>query len=174
MVIIGDTRKSSVAKLLAVMMFTTLIFLTTFSANALAAKKAPNFTLKDMHGKTVKLSSYRGKVVYLDFWASWCKPCVKSFPWMNRIQAKYKKKGLVVLAVNLDKDKSLAWKFLKENRSNFKVLRDPDGDIAEKYEVIAMPSSYLIDKRGRIQKVHYGFLQKDSKNKELEIADLLK
>ena len=136
--------------------------------------KAPNFTLKTIKGKTIKLSQYRGKVVYLDFWASWCEPCRKSFPVMRKLQRKYKKRGLRVITINLDKDKKDVRRFLREFRINFPVALDPRGKIATRYGVKAMPSSYLIDRKGRIRHVHLGFLQKDTKKTEKRIKKLLK
>jgi len=159
--------------LLLPLLFLALLF-GLCASNAQAAKRASNFQVQDLNGKSVKLSDYRGKVVYLDFWASWCRPCVKSFPWMQKMQSRHGNKGLVILAVNLDDNKTDAWNFLKEHRSNFKILHDPRGSIAEKYQVNAMPSSFLIDRQGRIQKVHYGFKENTRAQKEKEIIALLK
>ncbi|MDH5359874.1 MAG: TlpA family protein disulfide reductase [Gammaproteobacteria bacterium] len=148
--------------------------LAPMSAGHAKSYKAPNFTLKTLDKKTVKLSSYKGKVVYLDFWASWCKPCRKSFPVMRQLQRKYKKQGLRVITINLDKDKKELKRFLKEFRINFPVALDPQGKVARRYGVKAMPSSYLIDRQGRIRHVHLGFLQKDAKKTEDQIKKLLK
>lgn len=136
--------------------------------------KAPNFTLKTIKGKTIKLSHYKGKVVYLDFWASWCEPCRKSFPVMRNLQRKYKSKGLRVVTINLDKNRKEVRRFLREYRTNFPIALDPRGKIARRYGVKAMPSSYLIDRKGRIRYVHLGFLQKDTKKTEKRIKKLLK
>lgn len=136
--------------------------------------KAPNFTLKTIKGKTIKLSRYRGKVVYLDFWASWCEPCRKSFPVMRKLQRKYKSKGLRVVTINLDKDRKEVRRFLREFRANFPIALDPKGKIARRYGVKAMPSSYLIDRKGRIRHVHLGFRTSNSKKVEAQIKKLLK
>ncbi len=103
------------------------------------------------------LSAYRGKVVYLDFWASWCKPCRESFPWMNDLADTYGGRGLVVIAVNVDHDRDLASEFLQQNPADFKVVYDPDGSLAGKYNVEAMPTSILIGRNGKVQFVHSGF-----------------
>jgi cytochrome c biogenesis protein CcmG/thiol:disulfide interchange protein DsbE len=105
----------------------------------------------------VDLDKYRGKVVVLDFWASWCVPCRRSFPWLNEMQDKYGQKGLVVLGVNMDADQADAELFLKEYPVDFSIVRDPDGELAKQYEVIAMPSSYVIDRDGQIAARHLGF-----------------
>lgn len=136
------------------------------------AEKAPGFKLPT--GKSsISLSSYRGKkLVYVDFWASWCGPCRKSFPWMTDIQKRYRK-HLKVIAINLDQDRADAFKFLKQTPAGFTVAYDPEGKIAEAYDVRAMPSSYLIDHRGNIVSKHEGFRSKNKKQVEAEIAQLL-
>jgi len=103
------------------------------------------------------LSAYKGKVVYLDFWASWCNPCRQSFPWMNDIQQTYGKDGLVVIAVNVDHDHGLAEDFLQDNSATFKVVFDPDGAIAGKYSIQDMPTTVLIGRDGKVHDVHNGF-----------------
>src|SRR3974390_1288475 len=86
------------------------------------------------------LAAYKGKVIYLDFWASWCNPCRESFPWLNELQQEYGGKGLVVIGVNVDHDKKLADQFLERYGAQFKVLYDPKGEIAEKYDFKDMPT----------------------------------
>lgn len=149
-----------------------LLLIAIFSPCSFAAE-APAFQLPT-DGETVSLEKLRGKVVYLDFWASWCSPCRKSFPWMNQIQSKYKDKGLVVLAVNLDKSKDKADSFLKEFDRNFVVAFDPEGKTAENYKVMGMPSSYLIDRNGQLQMSHIGFRESDTDKLETHIRELLK
>lgn len=167
-------KNLSVKSLVSILFLSmALLPLTLGSAHA-KSYKAPNFKLKTLDNKTIRLSSYKGKVVYLDFWASWCEPCRKSFPEMRKLQRKYKKKGLRVITINLDKDKKELRRFLREFRINFPVALDPQGKIARRYGVKAMPSSYLIDRKGRIRYVHLGFLQKDKKKTEDRIKKLLK
>ena len=127
---------------------------------AAAADTAPNFALPTGSG-TVSLAELKGKVVYLDFWASWCPPCRKSFPWMNDLQQRYGKIGLAVVAVNVDKTRDLAAKFLREVPANFTVAYDPDGKAADSYHVPGMPSSFIIDRAGKIQAIHIGFRDED-------------
>ena len=140
---------------------------------ALAAKQAPSFSLPSISG-TVNLQKLQGQVVYVDFWASWCSPCRKSFPWMNNIANKYKDMGLTVIAINLDKERELAMEFLNDIPHGFTIAFDPEGEIASQYKVNAMPSSYLIDRNGHIQYTHFGF--RDDKKSEIEtnIKSLLK
>lgn len=106
---------------------------------------------------TLDLSAYKGKVVYLDFWASWCAPCRQSFPWMNDLADNYGGRGLVVIAVNVDHERDLATDFLRQNPADFKVVYDSDGALAEHYDVEAMPTSILIGRDGKIRYVHAGF-----------------
>ncbi|MBU6443658.1 MAG: TlpA family protein disulfide reductase [Alphaproteobacteria bacterium] len=118
-------------------------------------------------GAPLDLSAYKGKVVYLDFWASWCNPCRQSFPWMNDIQQTYGKDGLVVIAVNVDHDHGLAENFLQDNSANFKVVFDPDGQVAGKYDIRDMPTSVLIGRDGKVHDVHNGFyLNKEDEYRE--------
>ena len=133
---------------------------------------APIFELPTDNGN-ISLDSLKGKVVYLDFWASWCGPCRKSFPWMNRMIQRYRDKGLVIVAVNLDKSRDLARKFLQDYPAQFTVAYDPEGNTADQYDVQGMPSSYLIDRRQHIVKVHLGFKDEDTLGLERNIEYLL-
>ena len=119
------------------------------------------------------LQSHIGKVVYLDFWASWCGPCRKSFPWMNAIQEKYSSQGFVVVSVNLDANKPLATQFLKETPASFDVIYDPKGSIAKKLAIKGMPSSMIIGRDGQIKSSHTGFNNKKSVGYENEVKQLL-
>jgi thiol-disulfide isomerase/thioredoxin len=136
------------------------------------AQNAPDFHLKQKD-LPESLSDLKGSVVYIDFWASWCKPCRKSFPWMNDMQAKYANKGLQILAINLDQDSSLADGFLAKIAANFPVIYDPQGKIAEQYKLVGMPSSYLVDSEGNIRKAHKGFFDKKRSAYEQELIALL-
>jgi cytochrome c biogenesis protein CcmG, thiol:disulfide interchange protein DsbE len=122
---------------------------------------------------TLDLTQYRGKVVYLDFWASWCKPCRQSFPWMNAMQQKYSADGLVVVAVNVDEQRSDADKFLKEMPASFTVVYDTEGKLAEQYNLIGMPSSFLIGKDGTVVQKHEGFFGDSPAKYEAEIRQAL-
>ena len=120
------------------------------------------------------LEDYTGKVVLLDFWASWCSPCLQSFPWMNELQQKHGKEGLVVLAVNLDQDRKLAEAFLGKTPAKFRVEYDSAGNVARQFEVQAMPTSLLIDRQGKVRIRHAGFKEKHRQQRERQIVQLLK
>jgi len=118
------------------------------------------------------LDQYRGKVVYLDFWASWCQPCRQSFPWMNTLQRKYGD-GLVVIAVNVDADRKDADRFLQAVLADFRVVYDPDGDLAQRYHLNGMPSSFVIGPDGRVAFRHEGFSGNSPRAYEAEIQRLV-
>lgn len=101
--------------------------------------------------------AHQGQVIYLDFWASWCVPCRRSFPWMNEMKARFHDKGLTIIAVNLDKQTGQAEKFLEQYPAQFDLLFDPQNTLAKHYQIPGMPSSLLIDRNGQIIKAHSGF-----------------
>jgi peroxiredoxin len=113
---------------------------------------APDFTLKDLRREEVSLKEFRGKVVLLNFWATWCPPCRKEVPSMVELYGKYKDRGLEIIGVNLDKlGKSEVKKFSLEHKMNFPILLDPAGDIAALYRVVALPTTIFLDRNGRIK-----------------------
>jgi thiol-disulfide isomerase/thioredoxin len=120
------------------------------------------------------IDSYKGKVVYLDFWASWCGPCKESLPWLNSIQKKYKDKNLVVVGINLDKDRAKADAFLSSHPADFPVFFNPQGDIAKLYGVKGMPFSAIIDKAGKVVHSHTGFNPEKTKEYISELEGVLK
>jgi len=119
-------------------------------------------------GPALDLAAQRGKVVYLDFWASWCVPCKKSFPWMEQMQQKYRDRGLKIIAVNLDENPADADRFLKRFPVSFEIVRDPQGELAERYRIEGMPSALLFDANGRVVERHIGF--RDSEKAAYEAA----
>jgi thiol-disulfide isomerase/thioredoxin len=133
---------------------------------------APEFTLPTDRGE-ISLAQLRGQVVYVDFWASWCGPCRMSFPWMNDMHARYGQQGLAIVAVNLDTERKLSAKFLEKYPASFLVAYDPPGKVAEAYRVAGMPTSYLIDRQGRLHATHQGFREEDMARLEAEIRALL-
>jgi cytochrome c biogenesis protein CcmG, thiol:disulfide interchange protein DsbE len=136
------------------------------------AQKAPTFELPGDE-KIINLAKLKGKVVYLDFWASWCDPCRKSFPWMNDIHSRYDSRDFIIVAVNLDNSRKDAAKFLDKVPADFDVAYDPEGSVATKYNLKAMPSSYLIDKKGQLVYIHKGYREGDTSEIEDKIRQLL-
>jgi thiol-disulfide isomerase/thioredoxin len=133
---------------------------------------APAFELPGTTSN-VSLARLRGKVVYLDFWASWCGPCRQSFPWMNEMQARYGSKGLTVVAINLDAKPADAQAFLAEVPASFTVGFDRQGDIPRSYEIKGMPSSVLVGRDGKVIQVHAGFRSDERQVLEDAIAAAL-
>jgi peroxiredoxin len=166
--------------------FLTTIFAISFAARAADSpatvravlqqskdrKPAPGFVLKDASGKTVKLSKYRGKVVLLDFWATWCHGCKKEIPWFAEFQKTYGPKGFTVVGVALDDD---GWKavtpYLASSNVPYPVLLG-DAAIAKQYGAADMlPDSFLLDRKGRIAATYNGLVDKD--NVEANLRSLL-
>jgi thiol-disulfide isomerase/thioredoxin len=113
------------------------------------------------------------KVVWVDFWASWCAPCRRSFPWMNTMYRKYAGEGLQIIAVNVDKERALADEFLQETPAEFRLHFDPQGDLAATFGVQAMPSSFMLDADGNVLATHYGFKLADTELYEQAIRTAL-
>ena len=122
---------------------------------------------------SLDLKIHAGKVVVVDFWASWCVPCRRSFPWLNDMHQKYADEGLVIIGVNLDADRSEAMKFLEEFPAEFSIFYDESKDLAREFGVVAMPSSFVIGRDGQIRKKHFGFKVKKQDEYESAIVDAL-
>lgn len=120
-----------------------------------------------------RVAQLKGKVVYVDFWASWCVPCRKSFPWMNEMQEKYADNDFTILSVNLDAEANLAEKFLAETPAKFPIFYDPKGKVAKAFKLKGMPSSFLINKAGKIVSSHVGFTEKKKAKYQQEILTLM-
>ena len=145
-----------------------------FGANFMVqATPSLNHQIADTQGELVSLQQFSGKVVYVDFWASWCGPCQKSFPWMNAMQAKYQQQGLEVVAINLDVDTALAREFLAKVPAKFNLRFDPEGDIAKAFDLQGMPSSFIFNRQGELVQTHVGFFTEKTPVYEQEIQMLL-
>ncbi|MEH6595637.1 MAG: TlpA disulfide reductase family protein [Colwellia polaris] len=146
----------------------------SFSSPLLAANKVNATTnINTIELLNKQLENEIGNVVYVDFWASWCIPCRQSFPWLNNLQAQYQRQGLTIISINLDHSRVLADEFLKEIKANFPVIYDPKGLIARKYKLKGMPSSFIIDRTGKIVSAHVGFNQTKQLAYETELQALL-
>ena len=136
--------------------------------------KAPRFSAPELSGQgSVVLEAYRGKVVFLDFWASWCGPCLTSIPLLDELRAEFGAKGFEVVGVNVDRDPQAARKFLERKPVSYPSASDPEGRIPESFEVGTMPTSFLIDRKGVVHYVHQGFHRNDIAELRERIAALL-
>lgn len=149
----------------------------TQAANALEstqgpAKSCPLKTLKE--GKSFSLENLKGKVVYLDFWASWCGPCALSFPFMTEVAKKHKAEGLELVAISVDESREEAEGFLASHPTDFTVAHDPNGECPKVYGLETMPTSYLIDRKGNLREIHRGFSNSDRQELDKAILALLK
>lgn len=136
------------------------LLISVVSSNTTAAN---DFDLREFHGK----------VVVLDFWASWCVPCRRSFPWMNSMQEKYADDGLVIIGVNLDAEDADAQAFLSKIPADFQIISDPDGALAREHDVVAMPTSYIFDRDGKLVTRHLGFKVKRQDEYEALLVETL-
>ena len=124
-------------------------------------------------GAAMKLDDYRGQIVYLDFWASWCGPCRESFPFMNDLDREFHDQGLSVIAISVDKTAEDARRFLSRYPARFALALDAAGACPAAYELPGMPSSYLIDREGRVRAVHAGFRSSDKAEIRRQVLDAL-
>lgn len=132
-------------------------------------KAAPDFTLKDANGSSVKLSDYRGKVVLLNFWATWCGPCKIEIPWFMEFEQQYKNKGFAVLGVAMDDDGWAAVKpYIAEKKMNYRVVMGNDSVATAYGGIDSLPTTFVIDQEGRIVASHIGLINKDDYLKEIQ------
>lgn len=139
----------------------------------LLGKPAPAFQLPTLSGEAkVKLNDFRGKPVLIDFWASWCAPCKKSLPELQKLESQFPQ--LRILAINIDDHRERAVRFMENNELDLTVLFDQKKSVVEQYGVSAMPSALLIDRKGVVQGVFSGYTHEDMVDLKLEIERLLK
>ncbi|MDP2793822.1 MAG: TlpA disulfide reductase family protein [Sulfurisoma sp.] len=136
----------------------------------------PQLVLTPLGGArtAIEARQLQGKVVYVDFWASWCVPCRASFPWLEELHRKHQARGLVILGINKDQEPGGADKFLARYPVSFPLLQDPGDKLAKGFAVRGMPSAYLIDRRGNIRHTHVGFRQESTAELERMLVELLK
>jgi cytochrome c biogenesis protein CcmG, thiol:disulfide interchange protein DsbE len=143
------------------------------AASLLLVSMLPGTALAEAPVSLLDLSEYRGKVVVIDFWASWCAPCRRSFPWFDAMQQKYGDEGLVVIGVNEDNDLEEAEAFLGDVPVSFRIVGDASGEIARAYDLVAMPSTYVIGRDGQVAARHLGFKTAEQEQYEALLRRLL-
>ncbi len=141
---------------------------------ALAAEKAPDFTLKGIDGKTYSLSDFKGKVVLLDFWAVWCPPCRASIPFFESLYERYRDSGLVVIGVSLDRRKDVLKRYVQNMGVQYVILWDRDGMVADLYNAYSLPTTLIIDPDGNVVIRRVGFSRSHAYLYERTIKRLLK
>jgi len=166
-------------KTLQVFILATLVALFALTAQAgelkpYKGKPLPDFSLLDLKGEKHSLSDYKGKVVLLNFWATWCPPCVKEMPSMQRLQDKYQGKDFEILAVNMGEDSTTIEIFLQKMTINFPILLDSDGAILKQWKIFAFPTTFLVDKEGNIAYALFGGLEWDSPEAVAVVEELMK
>ena len=145
---------------LAVLITTATVGL---AAAAAVSGPAPNFTLKSLDGKNLKLSEMRGDVVLINFWASWCGPCRQEMPLLNALHKKYQPLGFTVLGVNVEENTDDARGFLNNFPVVFPVLLDSKNKVSKQYDVVAMPTTVVVDRDGNMRFLHKGYKPGDEK-----------
>jgi len=131
---------------------------------------APDFTLKSLAGKNLKLSEMRGNVVLINFWASWCGPCRQEMPLLNSLHNKYEPLGFTVIGVNVEEKTENARGFIKDTPVDFPILLDNRNQVSKLYKVVAMPTTVVVDRDGNMRFLHHGYVPGD----ELEYRKMVK
>ncbi|MBT8103649.1 MAG: TlpA family protein disulfide reductase [Gammaproteobacteria bacterium] len=129
----------------------------SLASSGLEGQQAPDFALKSSSGENLRLSEFRGDVVMINFWATWCGPCRQEMPLLDELFTRYQRVGFNLLGVNIDDDSRRAMKMIDELGVTFPVLFDADKDVSKLYAVEAMPVTVLVDREGRIRHVHHGY-----------------
>ncbi len=142
--------------------FTIGLLVTAFAATSLASsdlegQMAPDFALKSSTGQNLRLSEFRGDVVMINFWATWCGPCRQEMPLLDELYSRYERVGFNLLGVNIDDDSRRAMQMIEELGVNFPVLFDAQKVVSKLYEVEAMPVTILVDREGNVRYVHHGY-----------------
>ncbi len=152
-----------------------LVFSSTATAAVDASKiPAPDFTLKSNSGKNIKLSELRGQVVMINFWASWCGPCLQEMPLLEQLYKKYQPLGFTLLGVDVEEDSSDAIKWLKKVKVSFPILFDNENEVSERYHVSAMPTTVIVDRDGKIRYIHMGYTPGVEETYQQQVRALLK
>lgn len=139
-----------------------------------AQAPAPDFTLPARAGGDLTLASLKGQVVLINFWATWCGPCRKEMPLLDQIYQRYKSLGFTLLAVNVENDSAGAETWLKQTPVTFPVLFDRQNQVSKLYEVTAMPSTVIVDRKGRVRFVHYGYTPGTESEYQDQIRSLIR
>lgn len=152
----------------------SLFCMTGIAASDLTGQSAPDFALKSSTGQNLRLSEYRGDVVMINFWATWCGPCRQEMPLLDDLYARYNRVGFNLLGVNIDDDARRAMQMVEELGVNFPVLFDDSKEVSRLYQVEAMPVTVLVDRQGTVRHVHHGYKPGYEEKYLTEIRSLLR
>jgi peroxiredoxin len=144
-------------KNLVLTLMVTVFAATSLASSGLEGQMAPDFALKSSTGENLRLSEYRGDVVMINFWATWCGPCRQEMPLLDELYTRYERVGFSLLGVNIDDDSRRAMQMIEELGVSFPVLFDARKEVSKLYEVEAMPVTVLVDREGNIRFVHHGY-----------------
>jgi peroxiredoxin len=147
---------------------------TAFAASGDASGPAPAFTLTGLTGQQAALSQYKGQVVMVNFWATWCGPCQQEMPLLDQMYKKFKPAGFTLIGVNVDKDAPPVKELLARKPVSFPVLLDPANQVSKAYHVDEMPSSVIIDRKGEIRYIHRGYRPGDENEYQDRIRQLIR
>lgn len=151
-----------------------LVLMPVFARAGQVGTVAPDFSLKDLNGKTVALQQLKGKVVLLDFWAPWCPPCREELPALDALYKKYNNDGLVIIGIDMDDSEKLVAEFLQRAPVSFTILIDRKGTLTREYRFRTLPTAFIVGKDGVIRYQHMGFGKEFMPTYEKEIVELLK
>ena len=135
----------------------TVVAATSLASSGLEGRAAPDFALKSSTGENLRLSEYRGDVVMINFWATWCGPCRQEMPLLDELYGRYQRVGFSLLGVNIDDDSRRAMAMVNELGVSFPVLFDEHKEVSKLYQVEAMPVTLLLDREGTVRYVHHGY-----------------
>jgi peroxiredoxin len=135
----------------------SVVAATSLASSGLEGQAAPDFALKSSSGENLRLSEFRGNVVMINFWATWCGPCRQEMPLLDELYTRYERVGFNLLGVNIDDDSRRAMQMIEELGVNFPVLFDSRKEVSKLYEVEAMPVTVLVDREGNVRYVHHGY-----------------
>lgn len=135
----------------------SILAASSLASSGLTGQPAPDFALKSSNGENLRLSEYRGDVVMINFWATWCGPCRQEMPLLNELYLRYQRVGFSLLGVNIDDDSRKAMNMVAELGVSFPVLFDSHKEVSKLYKVNAMPVTVLVDREGNVRHVHHGY-----------------
>ena len=159
---------------LLMLLILTLVAVGTATAAGLTGAPAPDFTLKSANGDNLKLSEFRGQVVMINFWASWCAPCRQEMPLLDEMYRRYQGLGFALLGVNVEEDSDAAKALLREIPVSFPILFDTKNTVSRTYNLVAMPSSVFVDRNGTVRYVHHGYKSGDEREYEQQLRALVR